>query len=316
MGEHPALSDGALSAIGGTPLIALDRLSPASGRIWAKLEFLQPGGSVKDRAALAIVRRAYALGDLVPGKPVVEMTSGNMGAGLAVVCAVAGNPFVAVMSAGNSPARAAMMRGLGAQVELVPQVDGTPGRVTGADIGAASVRARELADEADGYLVDQFNNPGAVLAHELGTGPELWAALGARLRAFVAAVGSGGSFVGVARCLKRCDERIVCAAVEPAGAEVLAGRAVTKPAHPIQGTGYGIVPPHWQPELADELLSVEDDEVLEFRHRLGAEEGLFVGFSAAANVCAAVKLLASGRVPHGSDVATLLCDTGLKYEAA
>ncbi|WP_027483397.1 PLP-dependent cysteine synthase family protein [Deinococcus pimensis] len=302
-----------LDAIGHTPLVALDRAYEGPGRLLAKLEFVQPGGSVKDRAALAIVRRALERGDLLPGQGVVEMTSGNMGAGLAVVCAVLGHEFTAVMSSGNSSARVAMLRGLGAHVELVPQVDGLPGQVTGADIGAASARARELAHERGWYLVDQFHNPGSVLAHEEGTGPELWRGTEGRLDAFVALVGSGGTFVGTSRFLKRAAPHVLCVAVEPAGAEVLAGRAVTKPRHLLQGTGYGSVPPKWDADLADAFVAVTDEEALEWRERLARREGLFVGFSAAANVCAAVKLLRGGRLREDACVATVLCDTGLKY---
>lgn len=303
---------GCLGAIGGTPLLRL-KAGGTAGAVLAKAEYLQPGGSVKDRAALAIVTRARAVGELRPGQPVVEMTSGNMGAGLAVVCNVLGHPFTAVMSAGNSPERAAMIRDLGGQVLLVPQVDGAPGMVTGADIEAASRWARELAREVGGYYVDQFNNPGSVLGHERGTGPEIWTQTGGRLDAFVAAVGSGGTFVGTAAFLKSRRPDLLCAAVEPAGAAVLAGEPVTKARHLIQGTGYGAVPPHWRPELMDLSLAVTDGEAEEWRGRLAREEGLHVGYSAAANVCAAVRLLESGRLPRGAVVATILCDTGFKY---
>jgi cysteine synthase A len=309
----PDARTGGLGLIGNTPLLPLARIASSPIEIYAKAEFVQPGGSVKDRAALEIVRSAYAEGRLVAGRPVVEMTSGNMGAGLAVVCNVHGNPFTAVMSAGNSPERAKMMRAMGAEVILVPQVDGQPGQVTGADIDAAERWARQLARDRDGFYVDQFNNPGSVRAHETGTGPEIWNALGGRLDGFVAAVGSGGTFVGTARYLKRMKPAIVCAAVEPEGAQVLAGRAVDKPRHLLQGTGYGIVPPQWQAGLADVFLAVSDDEAEAFRRRLALEEGLYVGYSAAANVCAAIKLAASGRLGPAPVVATVLCDTGFKY---
>jgi cysteine synthase A len=304
---------GALALIGNTPLLRLARIATAPLELHAKAEFVQPGGSVKDRAALEIIRSAYADGRLVPGRPVVEMTSGNMGAGLAVVCNVHGNPFTAVMSAGNSPERAKMMRAMGADVVLVPQVDGRPGQVTGADIDAAEKWARQLARDRGGFYVDQFNNPGSVRAHEAGTGPEIWRELGTRLGGFAAAVGSAGTFVGTARYLKRMNPAIVCAAVEPEGAEVLAGRGLRKPRHLLQGTGYGIVPPQWEAGLADVFLAVSDDEAESFRRRLAMEEGLHIGYSAAANVCAALKLGASGRVGRAPVVVTVLCDTGFKY---
>lgn len=272
---------------------------------------MQPGGSVKDRAARAAVENARARGVLASGQTVVEMTSGNMGAGLAVVCGALGHPFIAVMSAGNSPERARMMRGLGAEVVLVPQVEGTPGRVTGADIVAAAERAHTLAREHGAWYVDQFNNGDCFAAHELGTGPELRAAC-PRIDAFVACVGSGATLIGTLRDLKRHDPAVLGVAVEPSGAAILSGEPVTKPAHLLQGTGYGIVPPLWDAALVDAFAAVHDDEAASERAALG-RAGLYVGFSSGANVAAARQLLASGRLRDGAVVATVLCDSGLKY---
>jgi cysteine synthase A len=310
MGE---VTPSALGLIGNTPLVRLSRIRPGRGRLLAKAEFVQPGGSVKDRAALWIVREARDSRRLQPGQPVVEMTSGNMGAGLAVVCNVLGHPLIATMSEGNSPARARMLEALGAEVVLVRQVEGTPGRVTGADIRAATERAIEIARERGAFYVDQFNNPSCVRAHEESTGPEIWEALGDELDAFVAAVGTGGTFVGVSRFLKRMKPGMWCVAVEPEGAEVLAGKAVEKPDHLLQGTGYGFVPPQWDPGLADEFIAISDNEATRFRRLLAEKEGLHVGFSAAANVCAALKLVESSRLGEAATVVTVLCDTGLKY---
>jgi cysteine synthase A len=303
----------ALDLIGNTPLVALRRIHAGPGEVFAKAEFLQPGGSLKDRPARWIIQEAYRTAQLTAGQPVVEMTSGNMGAGLAVVCNVLGNPFIAVMSAGNSPERAKMMRSLGAEVVLVPQVDGAPGQVTGADIEAAAERARQLARERGGYYVDQFNNPDGVRAHQESTGPEIWRALGERLDAFVAAVGTGGTFVGAARFLKSRKPAIVCAAVEPVGSEVLAGKLVIKAKHLLQGTGYGYVPPQWDRKLADTFLAVSDEEATTYRTLLATQESLHVGFSAAANVCAAIKLAKSGALGQTPTIATILPDTGFKY---
>ena len=303
----------ALEAIGHTPLVALDRLHPGPGRILVKLEFLNPGGSIKDRAARAIIRRARELGDLRPGQPVVEMTSGNMGSGLALVCGLLGHPFTAVMPAGNSPERARMMRGLGATVVLVPQVDGQPGQVTGGDVAAASAHAEALAREQGAYYVDQFNNPGSILGHYESTGPEIWEQTGGKLDALVATVGSGGSFTGTAKYLRERRPGLPCYAVEPASAAVLAGRAITQARHVIQGVGYGLVPPHFQRDLCTGCLGVSDEEVLRTRELLGTREGLFVGFSAGANVAAARNLLLDGSLGPQATVVTLLCDHGLKY---
>lgn len=309
----PPLQSSAAGLIGDTPLVELTRIAGGRGRLLAKVEFLQPGGSVKDRAARAAVEAARAQGRLAPGQPVVEMTSGNMGAGLAVVCAALGHPFHAFMSAGNSIERVRMLEALDAHVTRVPQVEGEPGRVTGADIAAAERAARAFAAEHGAFYIDQFHNPAVARAHEEGTGPELWAQCGGRLDAFVAIVGTGGTFVGTSRFLKRCTPAPRCYAVEPAGAQPLAGRAVTDPRHLLQGAGYGLVPPLWDPALLDGTVAVSDTEATEMRRRLGAEEGLYVGYSAAANVAASLQLFDRGLVARGGSVATVLCDTGLKY---
>lgn len=303
----PARS-GALALIGGTKHAIFEA---PGGRIVAKAEYLQPGGSVKDRAALAAIEGARGRGALQPGQTVVEMTSGNMGAGLAVVCGALGHPFVAVMSAGNSPQRATMIRGLGAEVVLVPQVDGTPGRVTGADIAAAADRARAIAADRSAFFVDQFANADCVAAHETTTGPELRAAFG-RIDAFVACVGSGATLIGVLRDLKRHDPQVRGVAVEPHGAAVLAGEPVVKPAHLLQGTGYGSIPPLWDRSLVDGFVAIDDDEATAERAALG-RCGIYAGFSSAANVAAARRVLVGGTLREDAIVATILCDTGLKY---
>jgi len=305
--------ESALAAIGKTPLVALARLYSGPGRLLAKLEFLQPGGSIKDRAALTCIRLAQTQGLLRPGTPVVEMTSGNMGSALAIVCNVYGHPFTAVMSAGNSPVRAAMMRGLGADVVLVPQVDGHEGMVTGNDIAAASEEAKRIAERTGAFYVDQFRNPGTVLAHEEGTGPEIWNAVGGDIRAFVAAVGSGGTFVGTSRYLKERAPNVRCIAVEPKDCEVLAGKKPLKPRHLLQGTGYGFVPPQWDPALVDDIVAVSDEEAAEMRHLLAKKEGLYVGLSSGANVSAALRVIRTMHPGPADSVVTVLCDTGLKY---
>lgn len=302
-----------IEAIGSTPLIELARIHRGPGRILAKAEFLNPGGSMKDRAALRIVRDAEADGRLGAGQTVVEMTSGNMGAGLSVVCAATGHPFVAVMSRGNSPARRVQMEALGAEVVLVDQTDGVPGKVTGSDIAAAVERAKAITKERSGFYVDQFNNISGVRAHESGTGPEIWRQTDGQLDAFVCVVGTGASLVGVARFLGSQSERVKIYAVEPAKSRPLAGLAIDAPQHVLQGTSYGTVPPHCANFRADGHLAVTDEEALRTQHDLGKREGLFVGPSSAANVCAAAKLAASGELGAQPTIVTLLCDTGLKY---
>ena len=303
----------ALELIGNTPMVRLSRVHRGPGAIVAKAEFLQPGGSIKDRAAKAIIEAARRDNRLQPGMPVVEMTSGNMGAGLAVVCAALGHPLIVTMSAGNSPARAKMMTALGAEVVLVPQVDGNPGQVTGADLGAAIESALQLAKERGAFYVDQFHAPEGVTAHYAGTGAEIWRQCKGRVDAWVAAVGTGATFTGVAKALKDRTPHILAVAVEPATSQPLAGKVVEDSRHVMQGTGYGLVPPNWDHRLMDQSIGVSDEEAEHWRNELSRKEGLFVGYSAAANVCAASKLLGTGILGSDSVVATVLCDTGLKY---
>lgn len=295
-----------------TPLIELRNIYKGKGHLYAKMEHIQPGGSVKDRVALQMINDAYAGGRLKKGQPVMEMTSGNMGAGLAVVCAAYGNPFTAFMSVGNSPARVKILKALGAEVVLVPQVSGEPGKVTGDDIAKAEEVARKTAEAEDGFYADQFNNPSSVRAHYLTTGPEITGELGGRLNAFIAIVGSGGTFIGASKYLKGISKDIKCIPVEPEKAAVIKTGRVIDPKHIIQGTGYGYIPPQWDHSLVDEVITVTDDEVAETKERLGMAEGLFVGFSSGANVAAAMKYL-KRLDDENMCVATILCDTGFKY---
>jgi cysteine synthase A len=300
-----------IGGIGETPLLRIPLPSGTPGALFAKAELLQPGGSIKDRAALGCIEHGLETGALEPGQPVVEMTSGNMGAGLAIVCGVLGHPFTAYMSAGNSPRRADMMRALGAAVVLVDQVDGRPGQVTGADIAAADERARADAAQQGAWYVDQFNNPGSISAHEFGTAPEIWRQTDGQVDAFIACVGSGGTLIGCARGLKARKAGVRILAVEPASARILAEGRVADPRHVLQGSGYGIVPPQWDASLVDGHLAVDDSAATEAREWLGHRCGLHVGFTAAANVAAATRWL----IEQDCELTavTVLCDTGLKY---
>lgn len=307
------ITGNALDLIGNTPLVRLSRAYDGPGQILAKAEFMQPGGSMKDRNGLFAILGARERGELAPDQPVVEMTSGNMGAGLAVACACLGHPFFAFMSEGNSIARAHMMEAFGAKVVRVPQVEGEPGKVTNKDIEVAKAEAIKKAKEINAFYVDQWNNVDCVRAHEDGLAPEIYSQTNGQIDAYVMAVGSAAAFVGSARYLKGQNPNIKCFAVEPEGSEPLAGKDVLKPTHLIQGTGYAHIPDRWQTDLVDGTISVSDEEATLWREKLGAEEALFVGFSAAANVCAATKLIASGQLGVNPTVVTLLCDTGLKY---
>lgn len=303
-----------VQAIGNTPLVALDRLAAGlglEGRLLAKLDNLLPGYSKKDRAARAIIEGARESGALQPGQTVVELTSGNMGTGLAIVCGVLGHPFVAVMSAGNSPERAAMMRALGAEVVLVPQAPGgTPGRVTGADLALVEAEAQRITDARGAFRADQFRNPGNPLAHEAQTAHELWDQSGGTINAFCDFAGSGGTLAGVARALGPRGVRIY--AVEPAGAAVLAGEPATAPDHPIQGGGYAMADlPHLAGLALAGHLAVTGAEARAMARLLARTEGIFGGYSAGANLAGAVALLRGAE--RGGTVAFVVCDSGLKY---
>ena len=306
--------DSAIDAIGNTPLVALDRLSKGyDGRILAKLEFFNPGFSKKDRAAKTIIEKAEREGLLTPGQTVVELTSGNMGTGLAIVCAIRGYPFVAVMSRGNSMERARMMRALGAEVVLVDQLpDSTPGQVSGGDLALVEERARQITDERDAFRADQFLRAGNPLAHYRDTGPEIWRQSGGQVTHFCDFVGSGGSYAGISRFLKEKNPEIGCYVIEPAGAEALRLGHSTQPQHPIQGGGYSMPDLEFMRDApVDGYLSVSGDRARDCARRLAREEGIFGGFSAGANVAAALELLAGPA--RGGVIALLVCDSGLKY---
>lgn len=302
-----------LGTIGGTPLVELSRLAAGTGgRILAKLEYFNPGFSKKDRIALKIVEDAAASGRLTPGQTVVELTSGSTGIGLAIVCARKGYPFVAVISRGNSMERAKMMRALGAEVVLVDQAPGSPpGQVSGEDLALVEAVARRLTAERGAFRADQFFNASNAAAHELGTGEELWRQAGGKIDAFVDFAGTGGTFAGCARALKKYNPAVRCYLVEPAGAAYLSGGEVINRNHRIQGGGYAMELPLLDGSLVTDFVLVGDEAALAAARRLAREEGILAGFSSGANVAAALELLA-GR-EKGSTVAVLVNDIGLKY---
>jgi cysteine synthase A len=312
--REETLLPSALEAIGNTPLVQLARLTKnLNGRILAKLEFLNPGYSKKDRIARQMIEDAEAEGLLQPGQTVVELTSGNTGTGLAIVCAVKGYHFVAVMSRGNSTERARMMAALGAEVVLVDQLpDSVPGQVSGGDLALVEEKANQIVRERNAFRADQFHLKGSMRAHYLHTGPEMIRQAEGQIDVFCDFVGSGGSFAGCSLALKEHNPNIKCYVVEPAGAAALAGQPITRPNHRIQGGGYSM------PELAlidrntiDGFLTVTDEEAISVTRRLAKEEGLFAGFSSGANVATALKLLQNDHMSR--TIVVLLCDSGLKY---
>jgi cysteine synthase A len=294
--------------------VSLDRLTAGlEGRILAKLEYLNPGFSKKDRAALRIIDEAERSGALHPGQTVVELTSGNMGTGLSIVCTIRGYPFVAVMSAGNSMERARMMRALGAEVVLVDQCEGgIVGQVSGRDLELVEQAAGRITAERGAFRADQFALAGNWHSHYDGTGQELWTQSAGAIDAFVDFVGSGGTFAGVTRALKDRNPGIRCFIVEPTEAAVLAGLSRSGVDHPIQGGGYSM------PKLTqiqgvpiDGYIQVSGEQARDMARRLASVEGIFGGYSTGANVAAALQLL-RGEL-SGASIAVIACDSGLKY---
>jgi cysteine synthase A len=301
-----------LTTIGNTPLVELTHLSPPNCRILAKIECVNPGASKKDRVAKQIIEDATADGSLKPGQTVVELTSGNTGTGLAIVCRQTGHPFVAVMSKGNSMERVRMISAFGGEVVLVDQAPGSPpGVVGGDDLKLVELATRRIVAEQNAFRADQFVRPANFRAHYLHTGPEILEQSPYPIDVFADFVGTGGSFAGVAAALKAKNPATQCYVVEPATAAVLAGKPITDARHRIQGGGYSM------PDLKlinrrhiDGCVQVHDGEAIDFARRLASEEGIFAGFSSGANLAAVTRLLQA----KGSGVGVfLVCDSGLKY---
>lgn len=308
------LSPSVVEAIGQTPLVELSRITRGlKGRILAKLELLNPGFSKKDRIARQIIEDAEADGRLKPGQTVVELTSGNTGTGLAIVCAVKGHPFVAVMSRGNSMERARMMSALGAEVVLVDQAPGSqPGQVGGDDLAPVESEAQRIVAARGAFRADQFRDEGNFRAHRQHTGPELWEQSRGGIDAFCDFIGTGGTLAGCTAALKERRECIRSYGIEPQGAAILAGQPVTHPLHRIQGGGYSLRNlPMLRRTTIDGWLQVCDAEAIECARRLAREEGIFGGFSSGANLAGALQLLRGSHA--GQTVAIIICDSGLKY---
>jgi len=312
-GRGRRLAASIAEAIGDTALVDLARLTRSSGgRVLAKLELLNPGLSKKDRMARRILEDAVTSGELRPGQPVVELTSGNAGMGAAIVCCAQERPFIAVMSEGNSVERARMMQAAGAEVILVPQAPGSrPGQVSGADLALVETRARQVTAERGAFRLDQFLRAGNPRAYE-EVAEEIWEASGGAVTAFCDFVGSGGTFAGLSAGFARLDPSIRGYVVEPAEAAVLAGRPVADPNHRLQGGGYSMAElRHLAGVEPAGYLQVTDAEAIAAARRLAREEGIVAGFSTGANLAAALQLLAGPEA--GGVIAIMVCDSGLKY---
>ena len=296
---------GVASLIGNTPLIEVKNIESAEhldARVLVKAECFNPGGSVKDRAALSMIEDAERSGLLKPGGTIIEPTSGNTGIGLAWLAAVKGYRLILTMPETMSIERRNLLSAMGATIVLTPGSEGMKGAIR---------RAEEIKAETPGAIImGQFENPANPAAHRRSTGEEIWRDTDGRVDIFVAGVGTGGTITGVAEALKAHNPAIEIVAVEPEASAVLEGRPAGP--HKIQGIGAGFVPGNYHADLVDRVVAVSDDDAMRGARMLAKREGLLTGFSSGAALWAAVEL---ARKPEnaGKTIVALLPDTGERY---
>jgi cysteine synthase A len=295
------VAESIIELMGQTPMLHLRRLTTSQmADVYAKLEFLNPGGSVKDRAALGMILDAEARGLLKPGSTIVEATAGNTGVGLALVGVNRGYKVVLFVPEGFAEEKCILMRGFGATVERTPEAEGMRGAIE---------RARALANDDESiFPALQFENQANPKFHYDTTAQELWEQMEGRVDAFIAGVGTGGTFSGIARMLKEKDRNILTVAVETEGS-VLQGGAPGP--HKVEGIGASFIPGTFDAEVADEIVRVTDDDAFAMVKRLAAEEGVLAGSSAGAMVHAALNVAA--RLGPGKRVATIIPDSAERY---
>lgn len=300
---RPLIADSVLEIIGQTPLIRLNRVVPAgAGTLLAKMENLNPGGSVKDRIALSMVEAAEAAGLLRPGGTIVEPTSGNTGIGLALVAAVKGYRLILTMPEDMSLERRRLLERFGVELVLTPAIEG----MTGAVFAAVEI----MKEHPDYFMPQQFENPSNPEVHRRTTAREIIDATEGKVDAFVAGVGTGGTITGVGQVLREeLGTGVEIIAVEPARSPVLSGGRAGM--HGIQGIGASFIPGVLDQQVYSDVMRIEDRDAMAMARRLTREEGLLVGISAGANVFAAAKVAA--RLGPGKTVVTILCDTGERY---
>lgn len=296
-------SEALVDLVGNTPLLRLSKFeTPGRAAIWAKLESANPGGSVKDRIALSMIRAAEAAGTLESGGALVEPTSGNTGIGLAWICAQLGYTLTLCMPESMSLERRQLLQAHGAQLELTSKQAGMRGSID---------RAAELAAAHGWIMLQQFENPANPATHEAGTGPEIYAALVGKVDAFVTGVGTGGTITGVGRYLRARNPQVHLAAVEPAASAVLSGGSPAP--HAIQGIGAGFIPAVLERNLLDQVVCITDAEALSTCVQLN-HHGVSAGISSGANVAAAQQVAAG--LGADSNVVTTICDGVERYLSA
>ncbi len=288
--------------IGGTPLVRVNHLTDPDAKVLAKVEYFNPGGSIKDRVARKIIEAAEASGELKPGGTIIEATSGNTGIALAMVGAAKGYNVVIAMPASMSKERRALIAAYGAELVLTDPAEGMQGSVD---------KAEEIAAEREGaVLARQFENPANAEAHFTTTGPEVWEQTGGDVDIVVAGVGTGGTITGIGKFLKDLKPEVQMVAVEP-GASPLLSEGKAGP-HPIQGIGANFVPDVLDQSVIDEIITVEGDEAMEASRAAAAEEGLLVGISSGAALAAA-KQIADREENRGKTIVVILPDGGERY---
>ena len=299
--SHLRVSDDITELVGETPVLQLRRIVGASSAsVFAKLEYLNPGGSVKDRAAIGIIRRAEAEGRLKPGSMIVEATAGNTGIGLALIGINRGYRVRLFLPEGFSEEKAMIMRALGAEVIRTPEAEGMQGAIA---------RARELANgDPDVFLAGQFDNPANPDYHYQTTAPEIFQQMGGRIDAVVIGSGTAGTFTGVARYVKERLPNALAIAVETEGS-VLGGGRPGK--HKVEGIGNTFVPKNFDASVCDEVLMVTDHDAFGMVKELAAREGVLSGSSGGANVFASVEI--ARRLGAGKRVITLIPDSAERY---
>ena len=291
--------------IGHTPLLELTHLEEQeqlAAKIYAKLEYFNPAGSVKDRAALYMINDAEERGVLKPGATIIEPTSGNMGIGLAMIATARGYKAIIVMPDTMSQERRLLMKAYGAELVLTDGAKGMKGAIE---------KAKELAAETpNSFIPSQFDNPANALAHRETTGPEIWEDTDGEVDIFVSGVGTGGTVTGVGEYLKSKNPAVHVVAVEPASSAVLSTGVAGS--HKIQGIGAGFVPSVLNTHIYDEIITVENDDAFAMGARIGKSEGVLVGISSGAAVWAAIQL-AKRPENAGKKIVVLLPDTGDRY---
>ncbi|HFD0538993.1 cysteine synthase A [Enterococcus faecium] len=297
-----AIYNSVTELIGKTPIVKLNKIVPEdSADFFVKLEFFNPGGSVKDRIALSMIEKAEHDGLLKPGDTIIEPTSGNTGIGLSMVGVAKGYKVIIVMPETMSIERRLLMKGYGAELILTPGADGISGSIR---------EAERLAKENGYFLPLQFENEANPLVHEKTTGPEIHQAFGVNgLDAFVAGIGTGGTITGAGRELKRVYPKIELIGVEPAESAILEGKEAGP--HKIQGIGTGFVPKTLDTSVYDKVLSISGDEAMETAREVGRKEGILVGISSGAAIAAALKV--AKELGKGKKVLAVVPDNGERY---